>query len=80
LNIPIACRRYGPGKPSSWLSTEAHLFPAALLAVMIEKLGTDLWTSQPASCGLGREPFFLGAVELFKSINDYVKGWYALTM
>jgi hypothetical protein len=47
---------------------------------MIEKLGTNLWTSQPASCGLGREPFFLGAVELFKSINDYVKGWYALTM
>jgi hypothetical protein len=25
LNIPIACRRYGPGKPSSLLLTEAWL-------------------------------------------------------
>jgi hypothetical protein len=30
LNVPIACRCYGPGKPSSWLSTEAF-FPHCLI-------------------------------------------------
>jgi hypothetical protein len=42
LNVPIACRCYGPGKPSSWLSTEACLFPTTSLAVVGEKLGTNL--------------------------------------
>jgi hypothetical protein len=46
---------------------------------MGEELGTDSRTGQPTCCGLGREPFFLGAVDLFKSIDDYVKGWYVLT-
>jgi hypothetical protein len=41
LNVLIACHRYGPGKPSSWLSTEACLFPTSSLAVMGEKLGMD---------------------------------------
>jgi hypothetical protein len=27
LNVPIACRRYGPGKPSSWPSTEEWFCP-----------------------------------------------------
>jgi hypothetical protein len=80
LNVPIACQRYGPVKPSSWLSTEAWLFPTTSLAIMEEKLGMDLQTSQPACCGLGWEPFFSGAVDLFKSVNDYAKGCYALTM
>jgi hypothetical protein len=38
----------------------------------------DPQTSQPACCGLGREPFFSGAVDLLKSVNDYVKDCYAL--
>jgi hypothetical protein len=42
LNVPIACLCYGPGKPSSWLSTEAYLFPTTSLAVVGEKLGTNL--------------------------------------
>jgi hypothetical protein len=29
---------------------------------------------------LGQEPFFSGAVDLFKSVDDYVKGCYALIM
>jgi hypothetical protein len=46
LNVPIACRRYGPGKPGSWLSTEA---------VVGEKLGTDYRQAvdcvvSPSSC------------------------------
>jgi hypothetical protein len=79
LNVPIACRRYGPIKHNSRLSTEACLFPNASLAVMGEKLGTDPWTGQPACYGLGREPIFSGVVDLFKSVDDYVKCCYALT-
>jgi hypothetical protein len=78
LNVPIACRRYGLSKPSSWLSTEAYLFPTASLVIMREKLGTDLWTSQPTWCGLGQEPLFSGAVDQFKSVDDYAKGCYTL--
>jgi hypothetical protein len=60
--------------PSSQFSIESYLFPTASLAFMGEKLGTDPWIGQPSCCGLGREPFFLGAVDLFKSIDNYVKG------
>jgi hypothetical protein len=70
---------YGPSKPSSQLSTEARLFPTASLVVVGEKLGTDPWISQPAYCGLCKEPFFLGAVDLLKSIDDCMKGCYTLT-
>jgi hypothetical protein len=74
LNVPIAYQRYEPDKPISWLSTEACLFPIASLTVMWEKLGTDPRTGQLACCELGREPFFSGAIDLFKSIDDYTKG------
>jgi hypothetical protein len=56
------------------------MYPTASLAVLGEKLGTDSWTGQPMCCGLCREPFFLGAVDMFKSIDNYVKGCYALTV
>jgi hypothetical protein len=79
LNIPITCRRYESGKPSSWLSTEACLFSTASLVVMGEKLGMDPRTGQPTCCGLGQEPFFSRVVDLFKSVDDYVKDCYALT-
>jgi hypothetical protein len=62
LNVPIACRCYRPGKPSSWSSSGAWLTPPALLAGSGEKLGTDLWIGQPVCCGLCREPFSSGAV------------------
>jgi hypothetical protein len=38
-----------------------------------EKLSTDPWIGHPASCGLGREPFFSGIVDLFNSVDDLVK-------
>jgi hypothetical protein len=54
--------------------------PTALLAVMGDKLGTDTRTDQLVCCGLGWKLFFLGALVLFKSIDDYVKGCYTFTM
>jgi hypothetical protein len=50
------------------------------MAVLGEKLGTDPQIGQPSCRGLGREPFFLGAVALLNSIDNYVKGCYALTV
>jgi hypothetical protein len=46
---------------------------------MGEKLGMNPWTGQPSCWGLGHEPFFSGAVDLFKYVDDYAKGCYALT-
>jgi hypothetical protein len=54
--------------------------PTASMVVLGEKLGTDPRIGQPSCCGLGREPIFLGAVALLNSIDDYVKGCYALTV
>jgi hypothetical protein len=79
LNVSIVCRRYGPGKSSSRLSTEACLFLTTSLTVMEEKLGTDLQTDQLSCCGLGREPFFSRVVDMFKSVDDYMKDCYVLT-
>jgi hypothetical protein len=47
---------------------------------MGEKLDTDPWTDQSSCCELGRETFFLGVVDLFKFVDDYMKGCYALTV
>jgi hypothetical protein len=44
-----------------------------------EKLGTDPWLSQSTWYGLCRKLFFSGAVVMFNSIDDYVKGCYKLT-
>jgi hypothetical protein len=44
------------------------------LVVMGEKLGMNPRISQPACCGLCREPFFSGSVDLFKFVDDCVKG------
>jgi hypothetical protein len=79
LNISITCQRYGSGNPSSWLSTEAYLFHIASLAVMGDKMGTDPRTGQSACYGFSQEPFFSKTVDLFKSVDDYAKGCYALT-
>jgi hypothetical protein len=74
LNVPIACWCYGPDKPSSCLSTEAYLFPTASLVVVGEKLGMDLRIRWSSSYGLCREPFFSGVVDMYKSVDDFVKG------
>jgi hypothetical protein len=54
--------------------------PTTSMVVLGEKLGTDLRIDQSACCGLCQEPFFSGAVALLNSIDDYVKGCYALTV
>jgi hypothetical protein len=53
--------------------------PTASLAVVGEKLDTDPRIGQPVCCGLCREPFFSGAVDLFKSVDDCMKGCYMWT-
>jgi hypothetical protein len=53
--------------------------PTTSMVVLGEKLGTDLRIGQPSCYGLGQEPFFSGAVALLNSVDDYVKGFYALT-
>jgi hypothetical protein len=79
LNVPIACRCYGLGKPSSLMSTVGAFTPTASMAGSGEKLGTYPWIGQPSCCGLCREPFFSGAVALSVTVNDFTKGCYALT-
>jgi hypothetical protein len=69
---------YGPSKPSSRMSTEAWLFPTASMVGSGEKLGKDSWITQPG-WGLCREPFFSGAVGLFKSVDDCAKVSYTWT-
>jgi hypothetical protein len=71
---------YELSKPSIWLSIEGWLFSTASLAVLGEKLGTDPWIGQPSYCGLYREPFFSGAVDLLKSVDDFTKGCYMWIM
>jgi hypothetical protein len=69
---------YGPSKPSSRMSTEAWLSPTASMVSSGEKLGMDPWITQPG-WGLCWEPFFLGAVDLFKSVDDCEKDCYTWT-
>jgi hypothetical protein len=40
---------------------------------MEEKLGMDPRIGQPVCCELCQEPFFSGAVDLFKSVDDCIK-------
>jgi hypothetical protein len=68
---------YGPNKPSSRMSTGAWLFRSASRVGSGEKLGTDPRITQADGC-IGR-PFFSGAVDLLKSIDDCAKGCYMWT-
>jgi hypothetical protein len=47
LNVPIACRWYGPSKPSSLLSTDVWLKRTASMAVLGKKMRRVLRTTQP---------------------------------
>jgi hypothetical protein len=47
---------------------------------MGEKLGADPRIGQSSRCGSGWEPLFLGAVDLFNFVDNYVKGCYARTV
>jgi hypothetical protein len=48
--------------------------------VVREKLGMDPQIRQPLSCGLCREPFFLGAVDLYKFVDYFAKDCYEMTV
>jgi hypothetical protein len=54
--------------------TQKLTFPHCSLVVMGEKLGMDPRIEWPSCCRVCREPFFSGAVDLFKSVDDYMKG------
>jgi hypothetical protein len=49
------------------------------MAILGEKLGTDLRIGQSACCGLCQEAFFWGAVALHIAVDDFTKGCYVLT-
>jgi hypothetical protein len=44
------------------------------MVVMGEKLGGEPHIGHPACCGLRRESFFSGAMDLLNSVDDYAKG------
>jgi hypothetical protein len=75
LKVPIACRCYGPGNPSSMLSIEGGFTPTASMTGSREKLGTDPQIGQSSCCGLCWEPFFFGAVALSIAVDDCMKGY-----
>jgi hypothetical protein len=53
--------------------------PTSSMVDLVEKLDTDPRIGQSSYCGLGQEPFFLGAVALLNSVDDYAKGCYMRT-
>jgi hypothetical protein len=79
LNVPIACRWYRTGKPSSLSSTKGGPTPTSSMTALREKLGTDSQIGQLACCGLCWELFFLGVVTLSVTVDNFMKGCYALT-
>jgi hypothetical protein len=46
----------------------------ASMTVVEEKLGMDQRIGQSVCCGLGRKPFFSGAVALSNTVDDFIKG------
>jgi hypothetical protein len=46
------------------------------MVVVGEKLGMDLWSGQLVCYGLGREPFFSGAVDPFNSVDNFMIGYH----
>jgi hypothetical protein len=54
-------------------------FPHCSLAVVGENLGMNPWIGWPSCCGLCQEPFFLGAVDLIKYVDECMKGCHMWT-
>jgi hypothetical protein len=73
LNVLIACRWYGPSKPSSRPSTGAWLKPTASMAVLGEKLRRVLWATQSA-WEVESGVLFSGAVVSVQPCRWLVKG------
>jgi hypothetical protein len=70
---------YEPSKPSRLTSIEGCFTPTASLVGLEEKLGTNPQIGQPSWCGLGREPFFSGALALSIVVDGFAKGCYTWT-
>jgi hypothetical protein len=73
LNVPIACRWYGPGKPSNLMSTDVWLSLLLQWLCWERNYVVKLWITQP-SWGLCREPFFSGLVGSVQRCWGLVKG------
>jgi hypothetical protein len=56
-----------------------NVSPTAPLVVVGENLGTDPRIGWPTYCRLYREPFFSGAIDLLKYVDDCMKGCYMWT-
>jgi hypothetical protein len=70
---------YGPSKPSSRRQQMLDFAPTTSMVGSREKPGTNLQIGQLVLCGLCQEPFFLGAVALLNSVDDFTKGCYMWT-
>jgi hypothetical protein len=80
LNVPIACRRFGPISPVAGCQQKVCFAPTASMAILGEKLGRNPWIGQPVCYGLCREIFFSGAVALLNFVDDCTNCCYALTV
>jgi hypothetical protein len=79
LNVPIACWWYGPSKPSSRPSTEGWLCPHGFNDYLRRETGYRPVDRSAGVLWIMSGALFSGAVALLNSIDDYVKGCYALT-
>jgi hypothetical protein len=68
LNVPIAYRSYGPGKPSSLLLTEAWLKPTTSWLRVGEKLDGVPKIGQPVCRGYSQEFLFLESTGIYPNL------------
>jgi hypothetical protein len=67
----------GPVSLLAYCQQRVGIIPTASMVALGEKWGMDTWIGQLACCGLGRVPFFSGAVALSNAVDDFAKGCYA---
>jgi hypothetical protein len=80
LNVLIASWYMGPISLVACRQQRVTLPPLLQWLPRGEKLGMDPRIGQPSCARLYREPFFLGVVVLFITVDDFMKGCYTLTM
>jgi hypothetical protein len=69
----------GPVNQVAGCQQKLDFFLTTSLVVVGEKLSTNPRIGQSSCCRLRREPFFSGAMDLFKFVDNYAKGCYAWT-
>jgi hypothetical protein len=70
LNVQIAYWWYEPCKPSTRPLIDAWLYPHSFIGWLGREVGYGPADQSVVGCGLCREPFFLGEVGLFNSVDD----------